>query len=137
VAKSKADLNIVKIPASKKNQGESSTQKVFFRWLELAMPLVRPFVFAVPNGGSRHKAEAVALKKQGVTAGVPDVFCALPNQLYSGLFIEFKYGKNKLTKLQQEFIIRLRQAGYCAEVCYSFEEAQKLILEYLDEVDLD
>ena len=36
------------------------------RWPELAL------LFAIPNGGHRHKAVAAKLKAEGVRAGVPD-----------------------------------------------------------------
>lgn len=35
-------------------------------------------VFAIPNGGSRNKAEAAKLKAEGVSAGVPDLFIPIP-----------------------------------------------------------
>ena len=132
MTKSKADLKIVRLPR-RKDSGEAGTQKVYFQWLALAHPYVRSMTFAIPNGGSRHPVEAASLKAQGVTPGVPDIFCSIPSELYGGLYIEFKHGQNKLTKLQEGWIIRLRQAGYCAEVCYSFEEAKDLLLKYLDD----
>ncbi|MBN1535965.1 MAG: VRR-NUC domain-containing protein, partial [Anaerolineales bacterium] len=51
---------------------------------------------------------------------------------FHGLFIEMKAGKNRTTKNQNEWIQRLLGAGYLVIVCYSFEEAKKEILDYLD-----
>jgi hypothetical protein len=110
---------------------------MFFRWLSIAKPFVRALTFAVPNGGRRDCAEAISLKAQGVTAGVPDIFMALPNERFSGLFIEFKHGKNKTTGLQDAFIARLREVGYCATICYSFDEAKEVVEEYLKGTDYD
>ena len=60
-----------------------------------------------------------------------DIFLPHPVEKYSGLFIEMKFGKNRLTKEQKEWIDRLTQAGYKCAVCYSFEEARDNILNYL------
>jgi hypothetical protein len=87
-------------------------------------------MFAVPNGGLRHKAVAMKLKNSGAKAGVPDIFLAYPKGVYAGLWIEMKYGKNKTTPLQRDWINRLQDAGYRVEVCYG-DEAWEVILDYL------
>ncbi len=115
-----------------KTPSEAKIQSAFFQWISYYKTL-RPYCFAIPNGGSRNILEAVNLKRQGVTKGVPDVFMAIPNEENHGLFIEFKAGKNKLTEEQKAMIDRLREKGYACEVCYSFEEAQKVIKSYIGE----
>lgn len=112
---------------------EALIQSSFFRWLSLKHPKLRKVCFAVPNGGSRHAAEAANLKRQGVTAGVPDIFCAIPNGNYHGLFIEFKAGKNKLTKLQKEMFDMLEEGGYKCITCYSTQEAGEKFEGYVYE----
>ena len=87
---------------ARKNE-EAQHQMAFFKWLDLAQPVIRKLTFAIPNGGSRNVLEAVNLKRQGVTKGVADVFVSLPNNNYHGLYIEFKAGKNKLTRYQEVF----------------------------------
>ncbi len=77
------------------------------------------------------------MKEAGVTAGVPDIFMAIPTDDFGGLFIEFKYGNNKLTGLQQVFVGRLREAGYRVDVCYDFIEAREVVLDYLKGTDYD
>lgn len=88
-------------------------------------------VFAIPNGGSRNKAEAARLKAEGVSAGVPDLFIPLPNDTYHGLFIEMKAGKNKTSKEQDAWISLLRRNGYSAAVCYGADAAIREIEEYI------
>ena len=39
-------------------------------------------LFAVPNGGFRHRVEAARLKAQGVTAGIPDLIGMRDGRLY-------------------------------------------------------
>lgn len=57
-------------------------------------------LFAVPNGGSRNKAEAARLKAEGVLSGVADLILLKPNRRYGALLIELKYGKNKQSPTQ-------------------------------------
>jgi len=88
-------------------------------------------IFAIANGGSRHILEAVNLKKQGVKAGVPDLFIPIPNNEFHGLFIEMKYGKNKPTEAQKEWLAYLNSVKYKSIVCYSTNEAINTINDYL------
>ena len=47
------------------------------------------------------------------------------------MFIELKYGKNKPTKKQTEWLKSLNEQGYAVAVCYGCDEASKKILKYL------
>jgi len=62
-----------------------------------------------PNGGNRNIAEASKLKMMGVLAGVPDLTIMAYNNIH---FIEFKKGKGKLSKEQNDFISRAGGYGY-------------------------
>lgn len=84
-------------------------------------------IFAIPNGGKRNAKEAYYMKLSGVTAGVPDLCVRKARRGYHALFIEMKYGNNKLTAEQKQTIAELNEDGYLARVCYSAEEAIKLI----------
>lgn len=85
----------------------------------------------IPNGGKRNAVEAARLKAMGVKAGVPDLFLPAPCGGYAGLYIEMKYGKNKPTDKQKEWIAALRQQGYKVTVCYSGAEATHELESYL------
>ena len=89
-------------------------------------------IFHIPNGGSRNKVEAFNLKKQGVKAGVPDLFFPVAKKGYYGLFIEMKVKNNKPTENQKKWLNALAEQGFLTTVCYSFEEARKTILNYLE-----
>lgn len=91
-------------------------------------------VFHIPNGGSRNKLEAANLKKQGVRAGVPDLFFPVARWGYHGLFIEMKAGRNKATQAQNKWITLLEKNGYIARVCHGFDGAGDLIDWYFDEL---
>lgn len=88
-------------------------------------------LFHVPNGGSRNRIEAANLKKQGVKAGVPDLFLPVARGGHFGLFIEMKFGKNRTTAQQKEWIKELRDQGYRCEVCYGWEAASEVLTDYL------
>lgn len=88
-------------------------------------------VFAIPNGGTRNKAEAAKLKAEGVSAGVPDLFIPVPTADYHGLFIEMKYGKGRTSKEQDEWLELLHKNGYLAQVCYGADSAMEVIDTYL------
>ncbi len=90
------------------------------------------WLFHVPNGGSRNKTEAVKLKQMGVKAGVSDLCLPYPKGVYSGLFIEMKYGNNRQQNTQKEFLAAMAAAGHFVATCYSAAEAIKVIEEYLE-----
>ena len=91
-------------------------------------------IYATPNGGKRSKRTAARLKAEGVKAGIPDLQLPVARGEYIGLFIEMKYGKNKTTPDQKRIIARLREVGHRVEVCYGWEAARDVIIDYLGEV---
>lgn len=112
---------------------EAQEQKKIFewaKWAEKRHPELE-MLFAIPNGGSRNKIEAINLKRQGLKAGVPDFTLQVPKGNYHGLYIELKVGKNKPSEKQKKWIDNLNKYGYKALVCYGFDEAVKEIIEYL------
>ena len=89
------------------------------------------WVFAIPNGGYRSKATAVNLRAEGVKRGVWDIFVPYPRGKYHGMYIELKYGKNKLTPEQETFRPHCEAQGYKTYVAYSWFEAYTAIMDYL------
>lgn len=112
---------------------EASEQMLLIQWCNLNKHIYKglEMIFHIPNGGTRNKIEASNLKKQGVRAGVPDLFLPVPKGNYNGLFIELKYGKNKATENQKEWIYKLNNQGYLAVICNGFDEAKNIIEKYL------
>ena len=109
---------------------EHDEQAAFVEWLEWN----HIKHYAIPNGGSRHKAEAARLKAEGVVPGVPDICIPIPRGEKHGLYIEMKYGKNKTTEAQNKWIAYLSEAGYTCAVCYSATAAIKVTRGYLYEL---
>jgi len=85
---------------------------------------------AIPNGGQRHPAVAAKLKREGVLAGIPDIFLPKPMGGSCGLYLELKYGKNKLSDIQKRVIGALQAQGYRVEVCYNALEAISAVQDY-------
>lgn len=88
-------------------------------------------MFHIPNGGSRNKREAKNLKRQGVKAGVPDLFFPVAKRGYHGLFIEMKSETGRPTDKQREWLDLLNAKGYKAVVCHGFDEAKERLDWYM------
>jgi len=85
----------------------------------------------IPNGGKRGIRTAVKLKLEGVEAGVHDLFLPVARWNKHGLYIEVKFGKNKLTKLQKEFKAFVITQGYATATCYTADEIISTLKKYL------
>ena len=97
----------------------------------------------VPNEGhggygKGAQIKGARLRAEGLKSGVPDVLifsqCSVVSdkeELHrSGCAIELKRQKGgRVSDSQKEWLAGLRRAGWVAEVCNGFEEAQKLIKE--------
>ena len=90
-------------------------------------------IFHIPNGGSRNVIEASNLKKQGVKAGVPDLFLPVPNGGFFGLFIEMKSTRKeaKASEAQNKWIKKLTDQGYKCAICRGFDEARACLDNYI------
>lgn len=103
---------------------------VWCGWQQAKHPELK-LIYHIPNGGSRNTLEAANLKRQGVKAGVPDLCLPVARNGFHGLYIEMKYGKNKTTENQKEWLEDLTTQGYFTAVCYGAEEAKEIIAKYL------
>lgn len=112
---------------------EDILQAACMRWFDAKYRTHAPLLFHIPNGGSRHKLEAVKLKLMGVRAGVPDLFFAFPSGTFHGAFFELKAGKNTCTPAQRQMQADLQSQGYRVAVCRELEEFQKTITRYINE----
>lgn len=110
---------------------EHLEQSLTVRWFRIRFPKLANCLFAIPNGGRRDIGTAIKLKREGVIAGVPDLFLMVAKNGFNGLFIEMKTEKGRLAKSQKEFIEVANQQGFKVIVCHGFDEAKELITEYL------
>lgn len=91
------------------------------------------WLHAIHNQGHGDAIRGSFAKAEGVKAGVWDIFLpVIVHDEYSGLYIEMKVGKNKLTDKQKEFQTFAISQGYkCDDVCYTWREALHSIINYL------
>lgn len=112
---------------------EARMQIEFFRQVPLFFPrLPDKLLFAVPNGGSRHKIEAANMKRQGVKAGVADVILQIPKKGFASLCLEFKTKTGRQSKEQREYQRQVEMAGSKYVVVRSVEDAIKVVFGYLN-----
>lgn len=116
---------------------EHDEQAALFDWAAMnknRLPELE-LMFAIPNGGQRHKAVATKMKAEGVKAGVPDIFLPVARNSWNGLFIEMKFGKNKLTKNQEKWKRSLIYQGFTFKTCWGWLEAANTLEAYLGAED--
>jgi len=109
---------------------ESSEQILLFQWINLH-PKIAPYAFHIAGERKCSPQYGSLLKKLGAKAGVADIFVAIPTKTFSGLWIELKAGKGRLTPNQKEFLDNMTSQGYLAVCCHGFEAAKEVIETYL------
>ena len=75
--------------------------------------------------------EAAHFKRLGVKAGVPDLLLPYPVGDHHGLWIELKSLSGKPSPAQREWILWLREQGYCAYICRGADAAIRCIEAYI------
>lgn len=109
---------------------ERDEQIKLFKWIK-KNPKIKPFALYIPNDGKRSPQLGAIYKRMGLRPGTSDIFIAIPTKRWHGLWIELKWGKNKATPAQLEFINDMRSQGYYAEVIWGADDAIQLIKDYL------
>ena len=115
------------------NNPEHQLQVACVRYFRYQYQEIKSLLFAVPNGGTRFKREAVKLKAEGVLSGVSDLLLLVPCGQYHGMAIEMKVKPNKATPAQIAFQNDATEQGYYCTICYTFEEFKSEIENYLNQ----
>lgn len=113
---------------------ESEEQQALFHWAEAVMYMYPELILLhhIPNEGKRSKAYGAKLKKEGLKEGVPDIHLPIARGPYHSLYIEMKRRSDSVTShAQRRWLRHLRKYGNAAYVCHGWEEAVKVIVEYL------
>jgi hypothetical protein len=93
---------------------------------------IADYLLAIPNGGKRSSArEGARLRAEGVKPGVSDLLLPLRRGGYAGLWLEMKAPGKRPSKDQSDWIDRMNAAGYHATWCDDWEDAAKVITDYL------
>lgn len=85
----------------------------------------------VANEGTGSAARGRLQKKQGVRAGVADLFLSVPRGGRGGLWIEMKRKGGRVRPEQREFLTQMQSLGYDGAVCHGAEEARSVITAYM------
>jgi len=78
-----------------------------------------------PNEGRRSPRFGARLKAEGMKKGVPDILI-----FDLMVAIELKYGKNKCTPEQTEWLEKLEALGWGTAVCYTVQEVLDVLEKY-------
>lgn len=127
-------------PFYKHLKQEDHLQIQVSEWLQYQFPEI--VWFHPPNEGRRTAFERYVITLLGVQAGASDMIILQPTKKYHGLMLELKViykseAKNYLSKNQKKFLKRLYLKGYCCAVAWTFEEAKKIIEDYMDGETVD
>lgn len=115
---------------------EANEQSAFFQYAEHVKEL--KWMHSSLNGAMLYgteKQRAIQwnkLKAQGAKKGVHDIFLPKARGVYFGMFVEMKFGKNKMTAEQIEYAKDLAADGYCMFICYNSGEAIDAVKMYLN-----
>ena len=85
----------------------------------------------LPMNGSKAAMVVNQFKSQGMVKGESDLFFAVPNLTYHGLFIEMKAEGGKATPEQLEYIEFMLSLQYEAVVLEGAKAAKEFIADYM------
>lgn len=114
---------------------EHAEQVSLMQWWSLQcrrFGIPEQLLFAIPNGGQRNIITAKRMKDEGVRAGIPDLFLAVPRGKFHGFFVEMKKTRGGVVSESQKACMQmLSENGYCVTVCHGFMDAQDAVKGYL------
>ena len=118
------------------SDGHSRLQAGCVKWFRYQYSEYKDLLFAIPNGLPIFDKELRVkiynrLNKEGLKAGVPDLFLALPRGIYHGAFIEIKYDSDRLRKVQADMIRELESEKYKCIIVRSLDDFIEQINEYM------
>lgn len=109
------------------NYSESKIQADIVTWYTnqycLKHHINRCMILSIPNGGTRHKAEAMTLKATGLLPGASDLIVIHGwRELY---WVEVKTDSGTQSTAQKDFAIRVRMLGFEYVLVRSLQEFQE------------
>ena len=114
---------------------ESQNQIALFAWAKLAQTQhpELALLHAIGNGNGRTSViQGARMKREGVLAGVSDIFLPVSRNGYHGLYIELKVKGNTTSPSQKWWIAETSKQGYYSTVCFGWIEAKEIIERYLE-----
>lgn len=87
--------------------------------------------FAIPNERKASVQRRMAMKRAGLTKGIPDICVPVANDKFNALYIEMKVKPNKASPEQMDILRKLNAVGNYAVICWSADEAIEIITKYI------
>jgi hypothetical protein len=115
---------------------ESQIQRALIKWWSIAhvaFAVPEHLFLSIPNGGRRDAITGAMLKLEGARKGACDLLLLQKRGKWGALLVELKTETGRLSPEQGYFINDAEFAGYCTAVCHSYDQAVRVITEYLDE----
>ena len=115
------------------NDEHSRLQKACVKWFRYQHSDIKDLLFSIPNGiplANQNIRTKIynKLKEEGLQPGVPDLFLAIGNSIYNGLYIEIKSKTDRLRKVQADMIRELESENYKCIIVRSLDE-------FIDEIN--
>ena len=114
----------------KRKHPESDLCIALWQWYQWQFPKFKARYLRLEVGGQRTKISQAILKAEGNKAGTPDIFIALPSTLHSGLWLEVKVEKGKMTEKQKDFAVEMFRDYYCT-TGYGIKQCKSVITSYM------
>jgi len=111
---------------------EHQSQSALIKWCSLNETRLSglELIHAIANEGSGSKARGARMKREGVKAGVPDLFLPVARGGFFGLYIENKVKGGRVRPNQKKWIVDLTDQGYSVMVSFDWERATQIIELY-------
>ena len=113
---------------------ETQEQSAVIEWWRLACRkygVPEMALLHIANEGTGSAARGRLQKRQGVRAGVSDLFLSVPRGGRGGLWIEMKRKGGRVRPEQKEFLSNMQALGYDGAVCHGADEARDVITAYM------
>lgn len=133
---------------TKKLRTEHEEQTILIAWALLSEQLQTDpikrlalrWLHAVPLGYHKSPASRMKAQREGVKSGVLDLCIPSPelkegvrkSGTYHGLYIEMKRKGEKLRDTQSSFMDYLDLVHYRSALCFTWEDAARIVVEHLD-----
>lgn len=113
---------------------EEDLHRQCFDWVRSMEPIypVLEFMMHVPNGGARSAGEGGKLKAMGVRKGVPDILLHKRIGDWTGLCVELKSMKGKISPEQNVWLDSFASEGYLVTVLRTVEDFVEFTLLFLN-----